>query len=61
MTTAPPATATVTLVGAGSCTIEASQAGSAGHTAAVPVRRTFEVAKAAQSLDLPALSGRTLR
>ena len=52
-------TATITLVGAGSCTIEASQAGSAGYAAATPVRRTFEVAKAAQSLDFPALPGRT--
>ena len=55
MTDRATGTATVTLVGSGSCTIEASQAGAAGHSAAAPVRRTFEVAKAAQSLDFAAL------
>ena len=54
------ATATLTLVGAGSCTIEASQDGDASHTAAPPVRRTFEVAKSAQTIDFPALGDRTL-
>ena len=54
------ATATVTVVGAGSCTIEASQDGAGGHTAAEPVRRTFEVAKGDQTLDFPALGDHTL-
>ena len=53
------ATATVTLLGAGTCTIEASQAGDAGHSAAESVRRTFEVAKSEQTLDLAALTDRT--
>ena len=53
------ATATVTLLGAGTCTIEASQAGDAGHSAAESVRRTFEVAKGEQTLDLAALTDRT--
>ena len=54
------ATATVTLLRAGSCTIKATQAGDVGYTSAEPVQRTFEVAKAAQAIDFAPLVDRTL-
>ena len=49
----------MTLVAAGTCTIRAEQGGDANHLVADPVDRSFAVAKAAQSLDFAALSGRT--
>ena len=49
------ATATVTLVAAGTCTLAASQDGDADHLAATPVSRSFAVARAAQTLSFPAI------
>ena len=46
----------VTLTGAGSCTLVASQAGNANYDAADSVERTFEIAKAAATLTLSNLS-----
>ena len=41
---------TVTIVGAGACTIRASQAGNANYNAAAPVDQSFTVAKATQAI-----------
>src|SRR5262249_45826982 len=41
---------TVHIVGAGSCTITASQSGSAGFNAATSVQQTFAIAKANQAI-----------
>ena len=41
---------TVTIVGAGACTIRASQAGNANYNAAAPVDQPFTVAKATQAI-----------
>jgi hypothetical protein len=45
---------TVTLVAAGTCTIEASQAGNADYTAATTVSRSFKVNKEAQTITFTA-------
>ncbi|MFY9242351.1 MAG: BspA family leucine-rich repeat surface protein, partial [Polaribacter sp.] len=45
------ADATVALVGAGTCSITATQAGDADYVEATPVIQTFEVAKAAASIS----------
>jgi Pro-kumamolisin, activation domain/Bacterial Ig-like domain (group 3) len=47
---------TVTLVSAGTCTIEADQAGDANFSAAAPVARSFAVAKASQTITFPAIA-----
>ena len=52
--------ATVTLVGAGPCTIRASQAGNSNYAAATPVDQTFQVAVQAQTITFGALSNRVL-
>ena len=52
--------ATVHLIGAGSCTITASQPGSANFNAATPVARTFAVSPQARTCKVPKLVGRTL-
>jgi alpha-tubulin suppressor-like RCC1 family protein len=57
--TSGPATlsgSTVTLTGAGSVTIQATQAGNATYSAATPVSQTFIVAKATATVTLSALS-----
>ena len=51
---------TVTIVGAGTCSITASQAGNANYAAATPVVRTFTVNQAAQTIDFAALNAVTL-
>ena len=48
--------ATVTLTGAGSCTVTASQAGDANYNAAAPVARSFTIAPAAATVTLNGLS-----
>lgn len=51
---------TLTLTGAGTVLVRATQAGDANYAAATPVERSFAVAKAAQSITFPALTGKTL-
>ena len=46
---------TVTLIAAGTCTIEADQAGDANFNAAPPVTRSFVVGKASQTITFPAI------
>ncbi len=46
--------ATVTMVGAGTCTLAADQAGDANYVAAARVTRDVAIAKASQALDFPA-------
>jgi len=48
--------ATVTIIGAGSCTVTASQAGGGNYSAASPVDRTFSIAKAPATISLSGLS-----
>ena len=50
---------TVTIHAAGTCTIQASQAGDAIYAAAPPVNQSFTVAKAAQTITFGALGGKT--
>jgi RHS repeat-associated protein len=50
---------TVTIVAAGTCTIQASQAGNATYAAAPNVNQSFSVAKAAQTITFNALGGKT--
>ena len=62
-TTAPVCTvsgATVTLVAAGACTVEATQAGNTDYIAATPVNRSFQVIKGSQTITFGKLSTRTL-
>ena len=47
---------TVTLTGAGSCTVTASQAGDANYNAAAPVAQSFTIAPAAATVTLNGLS-----
>ena len=47
---------TVTITGAGSCTVTASQPGDDNHDAAVPVSRTFAIARATSSLAASAVA-----
>ena len=50
---------TVTIVAAGTCTIQASQAGNANFNAATNVNRSFTVTKVSQTITFAALSGKT--
>jgi len=50
----------VTLVGAGMCTVEASQAGNVSYSAATPVDQTFTVAPATQTITFGPLSNKTI-
>ena len=51
---------TVSIVAAGTCTIEASQAGNASYAAAPNVNQSFTVAKATQTITFGALTDRPL-
>ncbi|HLY16683.1 MAG TPA: FG-GAP-like repeat-containing protein [Bryobacteraceae bacterium] len=51
--------ATVTLVAAGTCTIQASQAGNTNYTAATPVNQSFQVTQASQTITFSGLSNRS--
>ena len=44
---------TVTIVGAGTCTIDADQAGDANYPAAPQVQQTFSIAKGTQTISFP--------
>jgi uncharacterized repeat protein (TIGR01451 family) len=50
---------TVHITGAGTCSVTASQAGDANYNAAANVERSFNVAKASQSITFGALSDKT--
>jgi hypothetical protein len=50
---------TVHITGAGSCTVTASQAGDSNYKAAADVPRSFQVAKAGQTITFGALADRT--
>jgi uncharacterized membrane protein len=50
---------TVTLTGAGTVVVRASQAGNATYAAATPVDQSFSVAQAAQTITFGALTGKT--
>ena len=52
--------ATVSVTGAGSCTITASQPGDGAYGPATPVARTFSIVKADQAISFPALAARTV-
>jgi ApbE superfamily uncharacterized protein (UPF0280 family) len=52
--------ATITLLKAGTCTVEASQAGNAIYNAAISVSRSFTVSKASQTITFAALANKTL-
>jgi len=47
---------TVTLVAAGTCSIQATQAGNANYAAATPVSRSFQVTQASQTIGFGTLS-----
>ena len=49
----------VTINGAGNCTVTASQAGNSNYNAAADVAQSFTVAKAAQTIAFGALGGKT--
>src|SRR6185369_15864253 len=49
---------TVTIVGAGGCTINANQAGNANYSAAPQVSQSFSVGKASQSITFGALANK---
>ncbi|HEV8553537.1 MAG TPA: FG-GAP-like repeat-containing protein [Casimicrobiaceae bacterium] len=51
--------ATVTIIAAGTCTIQAQQAGNGNYNAAPNVNQSFTVAKASQTITFGALSGKT--
>jgi hypothetical protein len=51
---------TVTLVGAGTCTIQAAQAGNSTYAAATPVSQSFRVIQGSQTIAFGALAGKTL-
>ena len=51
--------ATVTVVAAGTCTVQASQPGNATYAAAPNVSQSFAVAKAAQTITFAALAAKT--
>jgi len=51
---------TVTLVSAGTCTIQATQAGNTNYAAATPVNRSFQVTQVSQTINFGALSNRLL-
>ena len=48
--------ATIHLTGAGTCTVTANQAGGNGYQAATPVSRSFEIAKADQTISFPSIA-----
>src|SRR5206468_1247954 len=50
---------TVTIVAAGTCTIQASQAGNATYAPALNVKQSFTVSKANQTISFAALPGKT--
>jgi hypothetical protein len=52
--------ATVTLVTAGTCTIQATQAGDSTYAAAIPVNQSFQVTLASQTITFGALSNKAL-
>jgi uncharacterized protein (TIGR03437 family) len=52
--------ATVTLVSAGTCTIQATQAGNSNYAAATPVSQSFQVTPASQTISFGALSNKAL-
>jgi len=52
--------ATVTIVAAGTCTIQATQAGNSDYSAAPPVDQSFQVTKASQTITFGTLSNETL-
>jgi uncharacterized delta-60 repeat protein len=49
----------VHLIGAGPCTITASQLGDANYNAATEVQRSFQIAKAGQTITFDAIAGKT--
>jgi FG-GAP-like repeat/Putative Ig domain/Beta-propeller repeat len=51
---------TVTLAAPGFCTIQATQAGNADYTAAIPVSQSFTITPASQTISFGALSPQTL-
>ncbi len=55
----PLAGATVTLVAAGTCAIQAVQAGNGNYNAAASVTRSFAIAKAAQTITFTAPAGKS--
>ena len=52
--------ATMTLVAAGTCTIQATQAGNANYAAATPVNQSFQVTQGSQTIAFGALSNQAL-
>ena len=50
--------ATVTLVSAGACTIQATQAGNTNYAAATPVSQSFQVTRAPQTITFGALASK---
>jgi large repetitive protein len=52
--------ATVTLVAAGTCTIQATQAGNAFYTAAPPINQSFNVTQGSQTITFAAPANQTL-
>ena len=52
--------ATVTLVAAGQCAIEATQAGNVDYLAAAPVDQSFQVTQGSQTIDFAPLSNQRL-
>ena len=56
--TSAPSGATVTLVGVGTCTIEASQPGTSSYATATPVDQSFTVMQAAQTITFGALANK---
>jgi ABC-type anion transport system duplicated permease subunit len=50
---------TVTITGAGTVIVEASQAGNTTYNAAAPVRQSFTVAKANQTISFPAITSKS--
>jgi hypothetical protein len=54
-TNSDPNGATITITGAGSCTVTANQAGNSTYAAAAPVSQTFSIQKAPQSISFAAL------
>jgi len=51
---------TITLVGSGTCTVEADQAGNSTYNAAPSVMRSFTVTKVSQTITFGALANKTL-
>ena len=52
--------ATVTLVAAGTCTIQATQVGNSTHVAATPVNQSFIIGKGSQTIAFGALTNRSM-